>query len=223
VIIERMSIPSILRTNLAALACLLAVGCATTPSRVKLYEGPDRSEAEVASLLVPYTITIKDINGVERPSEISLRSPTDQHLVLIPGAYLFGFKFSSPYEFGPDYPGVTTPRMERKAVLEAGHTYRFMSRVTGDASSSDVDVWIADNGTTARVDEVPPTPAPKPMDVEPTAAPAAPAPVAKSQPTTAVAEVSEKAPSSSVDDLKRSWQSATPDERAEFLKSIVSP
>ena len=215
---QHMANTSFIRARLTLASCLLAAGCSTTSPVQKLYEGPERPGAEVASVVVPYTISIKDINGAELPTSITLRSSKEQRLVLLPGAYLFGLRFSSPYEFGTDRPGVSTPRLERKAVLEAGHTYQFMSRVTGDASSPDVEVWIEDNGTKTHVDEIPAMPVPKPMKIEPAAAPkeqsAAPA---------APAEEAKQPQDSSVDELKRSWQSATPDERAEFLKSIVAP
>jgi len=196
-------------SGLTASVLLFAVGCATTPSVQKLYEGPDRPDAELATVIIPYTIEIHDINGTPFSSATKLRSAKEQRATLLPGSYLFGFKFSSPYEFGSERAGVTTPRMERSAALEAGHTYRFLSRVKGDDAGAAVDVWIEDAGAKVRRDEAQPTPAPKPAVIMP----AAPPPAGKT----------EKPVGSSLDDLKRSWQSASPDERAEFLKSIVSP
>ncbi len=206
---SHMSISSTVQTALTAFALFVAVGCATTTPVQKLYDGPDRPAAEVASVIAPYTINIKDINGTEQASPARLRSSKEQRLELLPGSYVFGFTFSSPYEFGPERSGISTPRMVSSASLEAGHTYRFMSRVKGNDASAEVDVWIEDAGTQTRVDEAVRIPAPKPVATEP----AAPLPAVESK----------KSDGSALDNLKKSWQSATPDERADFLKSITSP
>lgn len=193
------------RPSWIAAACLFAAGCATTPTTTKLYDGPDRPATELARVMVPYTIGIQDINGSKPNSEMRLQSAKEQQLLLLPGTYVFGVRFSSPYEFGTDHPGLSTLRTDHKANLEAGHTYRFKSRVKGDDASAHVDVWIEDEGTTAQVDDVPTEPAPKPA-------------AAAETPSTPPAS-----PSSSLDDLKRDWKNASPDARAEFLKSIVTP
>ena len=114
-----MRIPSLTPMFLMAATLLVAASCATTSSTHKLYEGADRPDADVASVIVPYTIELYDINGTSWSGTMSARAAKEQRLALLPGSYLFGFRFSSPYEFGLERSGVTTPRMERKAMLQA--------------------------------------------------------------------------------------------------------
>ncbi len=218
-----MSMLSLTRVGLMAATLLVAAGCATTTSTRKLYEGPDRPDTEIASVMVPYTIEIKDINGTDPSNLLTVRNTKEQRLTLLPGSYVFGVRFSSPFEFGVERTGLTTLRSEHRADLEAGHVYRFMSRVRGNDSTAEVDLWMEDVGLKARVDVVPPPPTPKPI---------APIPTPKEEtivvkPTPAVESDPKDAATlpagSASDDLKRAWQTATPDERTEFLKSIVSP
>lgn len=195
--------------GIALVLGLFASGCATSSPVQKVYDGPVRPDAELASVIVPYTIEISDINGTPWSSPMGARSSKEQRLVFLPGPHHFGFRFSSPYEFGLERSGVTTPHMEYNAMLEPGHTYRFATRVKGDDSSAEVDVWIEDTVTQARAAAAPSTPQANP---EPKAATAEQPAADAVLPQT-----------SSLEDLKTLWRQASPDERAEFLKSIVSP
>ncbi|HEY8240615.1 MAG TPA: hypothetical protein VIH35_04170 [Kiritimatiellia bacterium] len=253
--------------RLVMTAILLAAGCATSPT-VNLYSGPDRPRRELATVVVPYQVELEDINGTRIPFRSGLRATSEYNYKLLPGRYTFGFRFTSPYEFGADRQGVSTPRQERAANLAAGRSYRIKTKVKGtDAGSAEVLVWVEDESTGKPVDEVVPDPvpvaaaAPRPAAPEPIAPAPVPKPVAvEPEPVAATAPAEVAAPvqldtpveaptpvpaaapapfpqpapqpvpqaapaptSSAVDDLNRIWQSATPEERAEFLKSIVAP
>jgi hypothetical protein len=134
-------------------AAVFIAGCATAPV-VRLYDGPDRRESELATVAVPYQIEISEINGTGIPWRSGFQATEVQDYQLLPGRYTFRFRFSSPYEFGDDNLGVTTPTLWRVANLAPGRRYAFQSKVSGhNATTAEVHVEIIDVATGQRVDE----------------------------------------------------------------------
>lgn len=121
-------------------AVALLAGCATTTPVQKMYEGPDRSDADVATVVVPRQFTIDDINDKTMDSNF-FDASHERILKLLPGDYTFGVSFSSPFEFGPERPGVRTSRQPYTAKLLAGNTYQFTANVKDEHS---VDISLAE-------------------------------------------------------------------------------
>lgn len=119
--------------NLRTAACVAAAvvvlaGCAT-PSAHKLYDGPERPAAEVASVMVPWQVQVRSVNGQKTPLSLYTGSAGESNLRVLPGAQDWQVLYSDPFAderedhrnpYRVDKSGVETLRFQ----ADAGHVYR---------------------------------------------------------------------------------------------------
>lgn len=115
-------------TGVMAVAVILLAGCAT-PSAHNLYTGPERSIEEVAAVVVPWQVQVREVNGQKTPLSLFGGSSGEATLRVLPGAQDWQVLYSDPFAderedhrnpYRVDKSGVETLRFH----ADAGHVYR---------------------------------------------------------------------------------------------------
>jgi uncharacterized protein YccT (UPF0319 family) len=181
---------------------LLAAGCSST-SVHQMYEGPKRPTSETATLIVPFTIDLLELDGEKFESSPLLSSAKETRLELLPGEHVVVARYSSPYEEPQraERPAWKTSPQQFTFNAEAGKIYRFDVDLPGTRGA---------DGTTIRDATIQIV-----MDASD-----------RSVPPTAVAQAQVPPPepkkkskdSQALKNLKKAWFDATEEEQEQFLK-----
>lgn len=111
----------------ACAVSVLLAGCATTSTR-NLYPGPERPDGELASVIVPWQIQVRNANGQKVPMSLFGGSEKETTVRVLPGAQEWSLRYYDP--FADDRQGHDPYAVDQSAVMslrfaaEAGHVYR---------------------------------------------------------------------------------------------------
>jgi hypothetical protein len=115
--------------NVAAAAVVLLSGCATT-STTKLYPGPERAPGEVASVVVPWQVQVRNVNGMKVPIALFAGSVKESTVCILPGPQEWSVRYYDPfadersdYDSNPYIVDRTGP-VSLQFTADAGHTYQ---------------------------------------------------------------------------------------------------
>ncbi len=192
-------IRSELAAGVSVLLALLLTACASGTKHMRLYDGVERPNEEIAKLLIPESLEVDSINGEEIPrTPLVLRSGA-RSFDLLPGSYDVVIFYDAvwPINSSDDEIVRSEPRLTG-LDLEAGHTYRLEHREPihlDDALllASDLQVTLVDlsSGEVAHpVTELRPTAVRAPVAVNPV-------PAARRETATASASDADEIPASS--------------------------
>lgn len=183
---------------------VLVSGCATTSTQ-NLYSGPERPIEEVATVIVPWQIQVRDVNGQKVPMSLFSGSEKESTLRVLPGPQEWSVRYYDP--FADDRQGRNPYAVDQTGIVslrfnaEAGHVHRLnfetpeQNPTLRDAKQQ-VRFLVADAGTNNSQYIV----------VEQDTKQPVPEPVAFEQAT--------------LDQLKNWWRVAGPAERRAFLEWV---
>jgi len=112
---------------LAFCVAVLAVGCATTSTH-NLYSGPEQPLEQVASVIVPWQVQVRNVNGQKVPMSLFSGSETESTLRVLPGTQEWCVRYYDP--FAEDRLNRDPYAVDQSAIVslrfaaEAGHVYR---------------------------------------------------------------------------------------------------
>jgi uncharacterized protein YccT (UPF0319 family) len=192
-----------MRTQLlvpALAVVLLLSGCAT-PSTQNLYSGPERPADEVASVVVPWQIQVRSVNGQKVPLSLFSGSQKESTVRVLPGAQEWSVRYYDPFA---DDRRDRDPYVDQTGVVplrftaEAGRAYRLKFETPKEDpalrdAKQQVRFLVAESDSDVSQ-----------PGVEPDGAQRAPEPVAIEQ--------------AALDQLKSWWRVAGPAERREFME-----
>ena len=106
---------------------VLAAGCATTSTQ-NLYSGPELSPDQIATVIVPWQIQVRNVNGQEVTMSLFSDSVKESALRVLPGAQEWKVRYYDPFAddrkdrntHGVDKTGIVSLRFN----AQAGHAYR---------------------------------------------------------------------------------------------------
>jgi hypothetical protein len=192
-------------------AVVLLAGCATTSTR-DLYSGPERPSEELASVIVPWQVQIRNVNGERLPMSLFSGSEKASTFRILPGAQEWSVRYYDPFaddrQNRDPYAVVQSAIVSLRFAAEAGHVYRLKVE-TPEQNASLRDAKdpvrfsvVGEDGTEAAPVERRP---PCPVDAGRTSTSALP-PATFEQAT--------------LDQLKNWWRVAAPAERKAFLEWV---
>jgi hypothetical protein len=80
----------------AFVAVVLLAGCATN-STFNLYPGPEKPSDEVATVIVPWQIQIRSVNGQKIPMSLLAGSEKESTFRVMPGAQVWDVRYYDPF------------------------------------------------------------------------------------------------------------------------------
>jgi len=212
----------LLTLSTVLVAAGLVSGCATT-SFVKAYPGAERPAAQLATVLVPTSVEVRNVNGEQLPNVTSGLYVKQYTVATLPGDQTWRVRYSNPlaggYYADPSSVVTESPWMDVGFRAEAGRTYRL--KVT----TPDEDPALRHGHNQVRFSIVAEqAPAGGALPGAPVAAvppppvlPAAPAPVPPvAAPSAPPAEMPQTIESAALKQLQNWWQAAGPQERQAF-------
>lgn len=206
-------IHSLARVLLAVLAAgSLLTGCRSVTT-LQLYNGPEVSADQLATLVVPWCISLRTIDGSPAPSTLA----NEMRLVLGPGSHTMEARYVVIFPTsGNDSEKIVSDYVRLRFKAEPGKTYTICSKdpKTLEATrryAAHVSLWIAETGGGAKG-----------------AAMTTPAPAAQTPITTsAKPETATTTPKADVRDtrseLQKLWDNASEQDRKAFRDKVLQP
>ena len=150
-----MSMMSPLLSRVAVfLVILFAWGCATSTGLVQVYDGPQRPENEVVTLVVPAALEVLAVDGEE--IKIPYFGGNDYKLHLLPGPHTLEVFYKESWG-GPTSSGVVVSDVSMfRFEAQAGDVYLLQhdgpkNLVTASRFSDKPRIWLLDPGTGRRL------------------------------------------------------------------------
>jgi uncharacterized protein YccT (UPF0319 family) len=146
---------NIARYLLAAMAIVLCMAGCRSVTTLNLYNGPDVPAAELTTLVVPWCINLRTIDGVPAPSTLA----NEMRLILGPGAHTMEARYMVLYPTqGSDTEKIASDYVRVKFNGKAGATYTICSKdpKTIEATrryAAKVELWIeeSDGGVVKKI------------------------------------------------------------------------
>jgi len=212
----------LLTLSTVLVAAGLVSGCATT-SFVKAYPGAERPAAQLATVLVPTSVEVRNVNGEQLPNVTSGLYVKQYTVATLPGAQTWRVRYSNPLAGGyyADPTSVVTESlwMDVSFHADAGRTYRLKVTTPDEDPALRHDhnqVRFSIVAEQAPADSASPTAAGSAVPPPPVL-PAAPAPALHVAPAPAPSvEMPQTIESAALKQLQNWWQAAGPQERQAF-------
>ena len=139
---------NITRTLLAAMVVILCMTSCRSVTTLNLYNGPDVPAAQLTTLIVPWCINLRAIDGLPAPSTLA----NEMRLILGPGAHTMEARYVVLYPTqGSDTEKIASDYVRIKFNSKAGATYTICSKdpKTIEATrryAANVELWVEESG-----------------------------------------------------------------------------
>lgn len=122
-----------LKLGMSTSLVILLAACAST-GPVRLYEGAERSDTEVATIRVPEQIQVMSVDGQERTGGLLERN---QIMTALPGEHVFSLRYVELFQINSEEHEVVRSRQSAlRFTAEAGREYRVEMEKQGNLDAA---------------------------------------------------------------------------------------